>query len=198
MTKTAIIVLAAGASKRLGTPKQLLAYQNTLLLKYILQQVIAIPNTDVYVVLGSCAKEIQSTLKGLPITILINPNWEKGMGCSLAFGVSKTSNYSNILVTLGDLPLLRSSHYSEILKQHTLSSKGITRTSFTGNIKGVPAVFSSKYLEKLQQLTGDEGARSLIKENSEEVFDFKINLSYIDVDTPKDYEELKKLDLLSN
>ncbi len=186
---TAILLIAAGASKRLGSPKQLLLYKNQTLLENTLSKLLALKMRNVYVVLGAYFDDIHSLIMHLPITVIRNNDWQEGMGTSISKGISyirQEKNIEKVLITLVDLPLFETVNYQQLLDTH---ASGITITKYTDN-KGVPTVFDKRYFKELIVLSGDEGARSMITANKNDVRHYEPNIAYFDIDTMSDYEKL--------
>lgn len=193
MKTYAAIVLAAGASKRLGKPKQLLPYKESTLLNHTITELLKLQNIDVYVVLGAYSDAILLTIHKLKVTPLIHSGWKKGMGSSLAFGVKNISDkkYDAILVSLSDLPFVKTNHYEKLLADFK-QEESIVITDYQ-NFSGVPCVIPSKYFSELQILTGDEGAKPVIQKHKKEVSKVNSETPYFDVDTDKSYEQLLRL-----
>lgn len=191
-TNTAIVVLAAGASKRLGTPKQLLPYNSSTLLQDTIRKLSQVQNSKIYVVLGAHYQMIAPTIENMSVVILQNKDWESGMSSSISVGIShllEKDNCSQVLITLADLPLLNSQHYNALLNIHNKSSSGITITKYINNT-GVPALFNRKHFTALACLQGDEGAKPLIRKHKSDVAHYEANIAYSDIDTMDDYLKL--------
>jgi molybdenum cofactor cytidylyltransferase len=194
--ETAILVLAAGSSQRLGMPKQLLAYKETTLLAHTITQLLSLKEGPVFVVLGAYFQKIKASISHFPVTILENTSWEKGLASSIHLGVSHIeteTSFSKVLITLSDLPLFDAIHYQNLLHTHQKGKKlGITITKYLDN-KGVPVVFSDHYFSSLQELSGDEGAKSVVQKNKSDVAYYEANIAYFDVDTVASYQKLLSL-----
>lgn len=194
MKKYAAIILAAGASRRLGKPKQLLPYKGSTLLSHTIHELISINSLDVYVVLGAYADAIQLTIHSLPVTTLICNDWREGMGESLSFGmkeVQRRSSYDGILITLSDLPFVTSDHYMELLAKFEKREQ-IVITNYK-TLKGVPSILSSNYFSELEKMKGDDGAKPVIQKHKKEVSEIISETPYFDVDTEESYQQLINL-----
>jgi len=144
------------------------------------------------VVLGAHQAIIEEQLGSYLITSIENPQWQEGMGTSIACGIQQLHAFDQVLITLCDLPLIDQGHYQKLLQEHSQTSKGITATVFE-TIIGVPAVFDHSYFKTLSKLSGDRGARALIKNNMSDVHIVKANVPFTDIDTMEDYRKLIRL-----
>ncbi len=195
MSKTAILILAAGESKRMGQPKQLLPYKGSTLLLEKIKQFQSLERTQVFVVLGAYFKDIFPHLRELPVKVVMNSNWQEGMGSSLSKGVElirKKEAYDRVLITLADLPLLESSHYEELIDLSMNSGKRIIQTEYE-KTSGVPVVFDKSLFNSLSRLKNEEGAKPLIEKYKKEVLKVRSKTPFFDVDTSDAYEKLLSL-----
>ncbi len=195
MSKISHILLAAGTSKRMGEPKQLLPWGSQSLIQFQVEKIL--PTTEhLYVVLGAYADRVEPLLKGLDVESIRCKHWEKGMGASLSFVINEilntNSDLDGVLVSLIDQPLVSSAHY---LKMRALFQKGnnqiIVSESDSGWC-GVPVLFDSCYFHDLKSLSGEEGAKVIFKRNLENVVYVKSGNSLVDMDTPEMYQKLLK------
>ncbi|SJZ56364.1 molybdenum cofactor cytidylyltransferase [Chitinophaga eiseniae] len=193
MRHTGIVILAAGASRRLGTPKQQVRFQQQSLLQRILytaQQTTARP---VVVVLGAFADTILPDMQDSEATTVINPDWESGMGSSIQTGVREilriSNHVSNILILLCDQPFITPALLEEMIGTHLRQKKGITACSY-GGITGAPVLFHQKYFPHLITLGGQEGAKKIILQHPEDVSTVSFPEGIIDIDTPEDLQQL--------
>ncbi|MDY7394148.1 nucleotidyltransferase family protein [Aureibaculum sp. 2210JD6-5] len=191
--KIAMVILAAGASTRMKTVKQLLPWKNTTLLGHTIEQGLATKVDTVFVVLGANKEKIIPKIKDYNISIIENDDWELGIGKSIAFAVQFLSKYSNkfdsILIALADQPLLTASHYNKLIAKFSESNCGIVATKQDKTV-GVPAVFSQNYFEKLSLLNQDKGAKQIIKNNLEDVWAIDAGNTTMDMDTLEDYKQI--------
>jgi molybdenum cofactor cytidylyltransferase len=88
MNKTGIVILAAGNSSRLGRPKQLLPYQGKTLLSHVVTEALAADLHPAVVVTGAYQTEIEDSLRGQPVALAFNPDWETGMASGIVAGLN--------------------------------------------------------------------------------------------------------------
>ncbi len=190
-----ILLLAAGASRRMGKTKQLLPWNETSLIEHQLKTLLT-TGLKVHVVLGAFAKEIQPQIEDLPITISMNPNWEKGMGNSLAFGVQqiieKNKHIDGILIALVDQPLLTTAHFKKLINTFTPGQNQIICSKSDEGWSGPPIIFDSFYVNELMQQDGDDGAKNLTKKYTDVVTFVHLGVFMEDADTPEALRELRK------
>lgn len=190
---TSVILLAAGASKRMGNSiKQLLPWGDTTLLGHAINQLKPL-KADIYVVLGAFADEIKTHVPK-EATLLVNTEWQNGMGSSIAYGVNEVLKNApqtkSILIALADQPLVNSAYLKKLLGQHIESQEGITATAYPNQRVGVPAIFDEKYFSVLQKLKGDKGARELLNSKNQRLTTLPIVENGFDVDTEDDYRKI--------
>ncbi|MEQ6124318.1 nucleotidyltransferase family protein [Pseudotenacibaculum sp. MALMAid0570] len=195
MSKTAILILAAGESKRLGKPKQLLPYKKTSLLSHAISQVKGIENSQVFVVVGAYFQEVFQSIRTEGVTVLKNNDWENGMGSSISKGIQfikKKNAFDRVLITLSDIPLVSNSHYKELISLSVESRKRIILTEYD-DTSGVPVVFDKSLFDALSLLNNDEGAKPIIDKYKKEVLKLQSKTPYFDVDTQDAYQKLLEL-----
>ena len=185
----AAIVLAAGASTRLGQPKQLVLFQGESLLRHAVKLALAVNASPVLVVLGAHLEKCRAVLVDLPITILENADHATGMGSGLQLGIAALTTFKpgpeRVLLLACDQPLLQPSHLQQLLRAPTAS--GIAAAGYNGRT-GVPAVFSQEHFPALASVTGDQGARTLLRTLS--VTQVSMPEAAIDIDIPQDLQAL--------
>ncbi len=187
-----IVILAAGASTRMGTPKQLLRYQERSLLRHTIEVAIASVCRPI-VVLGANAQLIRSDISQLSIQIVENLQWNKGMSSSIEVGIQelKTSfpELDAVIVTLCDQPFISTEIINQLALAYHSTNQPIIACEY-GKILGVPALFSDRLFSELMTLIGGEGAKQIIKKHSQEVFSISFPEGATDIDTPKEYADL--------
>lgn len=195
MKNTGIILLAAGSSTRMGSPKQLLLYQGKTLLERIVDTSLQVfDNNKIILVLGANHSEIAFQIKDKITLISVNEEWKSGMASSIKAGLQTLLNHfpemERCFISVCDQPYLSSEVFIEMLKLADYSSKEIIAAEYAGTI-GVPVLFSKKYFKKLQHLSGEQGAKKIIQQNMDDVNIFTFDEGAIDIDTPSDYANLK-------
>lgn len=194
----AILILAAGASSRMGRPKQLLPWGNTTLLGHSIRIANAARKGQVTVVLGANADFIKSNISMAEVNCAINPNWKSGLGSSLAFGIEYLTKmedgYDGILIMLCDQPLMDAKFLNRLIDQFKSGKKGIIATQYAERA-GVPAIFHSKYFSELTGLNKDFGAKSLLDQHKNDVLELDPLGRAADVDIFEEYQRLVRENL---
>ncbi|RBL88820.1 nucleotidyltransferase family protein [Chitinophaga flava] len=193
MLHTGIIILAAGASQRLGTPKQQVIYQQQSLLQRITDTALSIDAAPVVVVLGAYADNIRPDIDGSGADIIVNTNWYTGMGSTIQTGLSHLlrvyDNASDALLLLCDQPFITSHLLRDLISTHQQQHDNITACAY-GNTTGTPVLFHKKYFPQLMALSGQEGAKKIILQHPDEVTTIPFPNGIIDIDTPDDLRKL--------
>ena len=156
------VVLAAGGSRRLGSPKQLLVSRGKTLIRSALDQACAVCGDHVYVVLGAYHELVAAQLIGLPGERLINENWQSGMASSLSLAVGALPpDATSVLLMVCDQPRVTIAELDELVAGWQGSPDAIVASTYGGTL-GVPAIFPRRCFASLMRLQGDEGAKSLL------------------------------------
>ena len=188
-TSCGLILLAAGASTRMGRPKQLLPVAGRPLLRHVVEAALTAPVAPVIVVLGANAAEIAPCLDGLPVQVAINPGWAEGMGSSLRIGMQALNSHlppvDGVIVVLADQPDFSAGHMVRLMETHRATGRPIV-VSECGGVRGPPVLFTAKYFPALLALQGDTGARSLLQAHAHEVATVPVATAD-DLDTPANY-----------
>jgi molybdenum cofactor cytidylyltransferase len=183
---TAILLLAAGESRRMGRPKQLLDFGGKPLLRHSAEVALQTACGPVIVVLGARERELRGALEGLPIAIAVNERWQQGMGTSIQTGLRALDGLDEVtgaILALADQPFVT----AEFLKQLAGSDKQIAAASYAGTV-GVPVYFARKAFPLLRALKPDQGCKSVILAHSQDRVLIDCPEAEIDIDTPEEYE----------
>jgi molybdenum cofactor cytidylyltransferase len=184
---TAILILAAGGSRRLGRPKQLVEIEAETLLRRTASRAIASNASRVGVVLGHDGETMRSHLDDLDLEIIVNPDWQRGMGTSIRHGVQALANREAILITVCDQPHLTTDIFDELIARLPDSRTGIVASRYAGTL-GVPAIFGAQHFPALLTLPDDQGAKNVIAAHDVTAIDFPEGV--VDIDTPNDFANL--------
>ena len=181
-------MLAAGASTRLGFPKQLIVHEQQPLVRRITLAALDAGASQVVVVLGANAQAIAPTVSGLTsVTVVMNSDWQNGLASSLKVGLSAlfaVESWDAVLVTLADQPLIDGAALRGLVASFDDDHR-LVASAYDGTI-GVPAVFGREHLDDLMCLTGDHGAGSWLRARQGEVTRVPLHVAAIDIDEPSD------------
>lgn len=195
MPNIPIILLAAGGSSRMGTSKALLGWKGETLIESRIKTLLK-TNQPLLVVLGSKSEQVVPYVEELKCDYVINEDWESGMSTSIAFGVKnlikKHKILDGVLITTIDQPLVNRDHINKMITLFKKNHRQIIVSKSNIGWTGIPVLFDSFYFEDLGKLTGDAGAKSLVQKYSDNLLTVMGGENLVDVDTPKQYEELKK------
>ncbi|WP_159020073.1 NTP transferase domain-containing protein [Algibacter sp. L3A6] len=190
------VVLAAGASTRMGSPKQLLNWGNSTLLEHTLNTVLDLNSSEVVVVLGANFEIIKSEISKYPVAVLNNTSWKVGLGKSIAVAVEyiQKLNYKvdGVMIVLADQPLINSRFLGELCNAFSPNNNQIITTSYKNGKRGVPVIFDKHYFEELILLNDDDGAKTLLKTYANSVNSLKPQSENLDIDSKEDYNYLHK------
>ncbi len=188
MTRSAGVVLAAGSSRRMGRPKQLLDFGGRPLLEMVVGQANDSQLHEVYVVLGAKADEIQARVDFGRAHVVVNPDHESGMASSLRAGLSALEDdVEAAMVILGDQPD-GAGRIDRLLELERESGLPAAALSF-GGLLHPPVLLRRELWGDLMALEGDVGCRAIIRARPELVAKLDVDgLKHpVDVDTPEDY-----------
>ena len=187
------IILSAGESKRMGTPKQLLPWGESIVLQRIIDVVAASKLSRIELILGHRADEIARRLT-LPAkaSLLLNEAYREGMDSSVKCGIRNApAEAEAFMLLLGDQPFVEEAVIDHLIDAHRAGGRGITIPVYNGK-GGHPVIFSSRYRTELLAI-GEGGAREVVKRHAEDVFEMPVDSANVlaDMDTPQDYEKVK-------
>jgi molybdenum cofactor cytidylyltransferase len=186
------IILAAGRSARLGRPKQLLPLAGRPLLAHTLAHAAASGLDEVILVLGHDAADIAGAVGDHGQRTIVNPDYAAGQSTSLRAGLAALGPKSDaVLVLLGDQPTVTPEVIDAILIAYRANSTPIVAPLYGGQ-RGHPLLFDRSLFPELAQVSGDEGARSIVRAHPNEMLLVPISglEAPQDVDTEADYQRL--------
>ena len=189
------VILAAGASTRMGQPKQLLPFQGRPLVVHAVEAALATRAWPVVVVLGANAALIRPALARLPVLIAENPAWAEGMAASIRAGITTLQQFSRALdaglIALCDQPAFTAAVIERLVAAQRATGRSIVAARH-GDRNTAPALFRREHFPALAALTGEEGARHLLNDGFADVTTLELPELALDLDTPADYAALVK------
>jgi molybdenum cofactor cytidylyltransferase len=188
------IVLAAGASLRLGRPKQLVEYHGETLLARAIRLANEAGADPVFVVLGANLEAIlPAGLRDKTVPV-INKDWQEGISSSIQAGLRAVHGVlpatEGVLILACDQPRLSAHHLRALLRAFSLESGAVIAASAYSGVFGTPAVFPRSGFRQLFELRGDNGARTLFSKPPCPVVQVPFPDGEIDIDTPADLDQL--------
>lgn len=189
---TAIIILAAGNSSRMGRPKQLLTLNGQTFLAIVTNEALKTDFRPVIIVVGANAEEISQQHPNPKVIYARNEHWQNGMSSSISTGLAAVLNdapdIENVIIAVADQVHI-SSDVFEALNKKKQSNHHIVACDYQQTI-GTPTLFNKKYFGELLNLKGPKGARGLIEQNIDDTITVPFELGSIDIDTETDYNHL--------
>ncbi len=194
-TNTGVVILAAGASSRLGSPKQLLDYAGATLLQHSIEVAQVSNAVPVFVVLGANADAIKHGLKITTANVIINADWKEGMASTIRYGlqtlVEMNPQVDAVIFLVADQPFVTAELLNNLMDVHRKKQNSIVASKY-GTTFGTPVLFAKRFFPELIELTGDVGAKSLVRKYMSEAAFVFFPKGKIDIDTKEDYESLSK------
>jgi molybdenum cofactor cytidylyltransferase len=185
------IILSAGESKRMGTPKQLLPWGKTIILQQVIDNASASRLGKILLVLGSRADEITSKITLSSKTgIIINQDFKEGMASSVKCGIKNTpADAEAYMLLLGDQPFISPGIINKLLDIYQTGKHGMVIPVYDGK-RGHPVIFDARYKKELLSI-GDGGAKVVVENHTRDIFEVHVESSDVlaDIDTPQDYQK---------
>jgi len=185
------IVLAAGASLRMGSPKALLRIGEETFVQHVVGQLHSAGVSDVVIVLGADAEGIRNSLSWFGGTIIINGDWKGGQLSSVIAGLDALSHrqLDGVMICPVDRPLITNTLISHLLKAFRESGKSIVVPVFRGR-RGHPTLFSSAVFDELRAAPLNVGARHVARNHPNDIHELITSEegTLINIDMPEDYK----------
>lgn len=190
MKKFWAIVLAAGESKRMGSPKMLLDFGGVTMLERVIENITNSKISDTIVVLGAERDKLTEIIERMPVSHCFNENYREGMLSSVKCGFRNVpADTDAVLVFQGDQPFISPEVINSVIEKYLSSDFGLVMPVFNGK-RGHPLLIDSRYFNEIELLDSSEGLRSLARRNSEDVLEVNTNQPGIlrDFDTYAEYK----------
>jgi molybdenum cofactor cytidylyltransferase len=186
----AAIVLAAGASTRMGRQKLTLPMAGGRpLVRLAVEQVLAAGLDEVVVVVGGDAEAVAAALATLPVRVVVNPRYAEGQSTSLRTGLDALRPGTDAaVVALGDQPLPDPDVIRRLVAAFRTTGRPIAVPVYRDG-RGNPVLFGATLFGELRGVTGDQGGRGVIARDPARVVEVPVDMAMpADIDTPQDYE----------
>jgi molybdenum cofactor cytidylyltransferase len=185
------ILLAAGASKRFGSDKllHLLSGQTPIALAALANLRAAIPH--VIAVVRPGAPLLAHRLSEAGATVILCVDADAGMGASLATAVGASGAVAGWVIALADMPYIRPETIASVAAS-LCTGAAMIAPAYQG-VRGHPVGLSAKFRGQLEALRGDEGARSILRQNTGLVQLIEVDDPGVcrDIDTPDDLRPVR-------
>jgi molybdenum cofactor cytidylyltransferase len=192
---TAAIILAAGSSTRMGAAKQLLRLDGRPLLQHVLDNVRASDVGEIILVLGASAEAIRAEIDARHERVVLNENYQEGMGTSLKVGLSSVNSETEAaLIILADQPFVRTETLNQLISQHVRSKAQIVIPLYRG-FRGNPVLLDRAVFPEVMALGGDTGCRAIFGDHLEGIVKVPVDDVGIllDIDRKSDFETLRSV-----
>lgn len=193
----AVMILAAGQSTRLGSPKQLVPFRGKSLLQHTIDEAKAIGPAELMVILGANHELIMGQINEDPDLLIVhNHLWDEGMASSIRSGIRHMMNrsYEAVIILVCDQPFVTSSLLEQLVHRFRKDQHHIVAAEYDG-IPGTPALFHRSLFEELMQLKGDKGAKQVILRHKDSAGFVGFPNGITDIDTPADVDALSRINV---
>jgi molybdenum cofactor cytidylyltransferase len=191
VTRVATVILAAGESRRMGSPKQLLRIDGISLVRRATETALASRCQGVYVVVGASAETVRREVSDLSLEVVDNRDWEEGLAGSIRVGIEAVRagrpEFDAAILAPVDQPRIRATLLDRLIEVFDGGEHDIVGCSYAGTV-GAPALFSRRHFAELTRLSGDRGAKSVLQAREAEVAQVPFPEGATDLDTPEDYQ----------
>jgi molybdenum cofactor cytidylyltransferase len=196
-SRTAGIILAAGESRRFGSPKQLVDFRGRPLLEWVIDAAVHSNLDTIILILGHAHDQIlerlDERLLEADISTLINHEYPSGQSSSLKIGLSMVrGDHQAAMFLPGDQPLITPQLINQLIDTFWKSPRTIAVPVYDGK-RGTPAIFGRRHFDALMQTEGDRGGRGLIEAHTGDVLEVETGDPHLlaDIDTPEDLTRLQ-------
>lgn len=186
------VILAAGASTRMGRPKMLLPFGDSTVIETVVQNVAASRASHAVVVLGHGWTRIYTLLEHLPVEIIVNPRPEMGMISSAQWALAQMNQSADgVLFVLGDQPLIPTWVHDSVIDAFGYHPESIIVPTYQGK-RGHPVLFSARFRDEILNLPPDKGLNTLLHQYPASVHEVPVDTDTIllQMNTPEEYQQL--------
>jgi molybdenum cofactor cytidylyltransferase len=161
ISRTAIVVLAAGGSTRFGRQKLLVPWRGEPLIRHVVRTALRAGSCEVVVVSGAESDVLGEALSDFPVELVQNHNWTQGQSSSLRLGLEAVADHAQaVMFMLGDMPLVEPALLQALFDEHSSTLAPVTAPSFAGQ-PGNPVLFDRITFDALRAIHGDQGGRAV-------------------------------------
>lgn len=192
-----VVVLAAGASTRFGSAKQLIRVNGRPLMLSAVSRAVELAGHSVTVVLGAHAAELAPLLRHSPASVAVNRDWAEGIASSIREGVSHAPMTADgVLIMLADQAAVTTEDLRRLAGLWRRDTSSIAAAQYAGAV-GVPAIFPRWSFRELTELRGDRGAQVLLQRHADRLARLAMPSAELDIDRPEDLLALEQNTTLS-
>jgi molybdenum cofactor cytidylyltransferase len=191
-SRVAAVVLAAGMSRRMGSPKQLLHIDGKTVLEHTLKNVRASAVDEIVLVLGFAAGEVEKEISTAGIKVVRNEHYQEGMGTSLRAGLAAVDPEAKAaLIVLADQPFVQAATLNKLIEYHGSARPQIVIPTYRG-FRGNPVMLDRSIFPELRELSGDVGCRAIFGSHTEKIRKLAVDDAgvLLDIDDRDDFAEL--------
>ncbi len=189
-----VMIMAAGASRRLGQPKQLLEYKSDTLIRRISKEALKAKVGNITVVTGYDHENMKKEISDLEVNAFYNEEWKEGLGASIRNGIkhilNKQPQTNAILLSMVDQPFVDAAHLKKLADTYDPSRPMIIASAYSGTF-GVPVLFDSFYFDALKGLKNEEGGKIIFANYIKDIVEIPFIEGAIDIDEKKDLKALE-------
>jgi molybdenum cofactor cytidylyltransferase len=186
------IVLAAGASTRFGSAKQLVRIGDRPLLSLIAGRAAEVVGHALLIVLGARAAELAPLLKHSPGSVVVNRDWSDGLASSIRAGIARLPpSCDGVMLVLADQACVTADDLRRLAGVWRRQPLSVVAAQYGATV-GAPSIFPRHLFSELSELRGDSGARMLLKRHADTLVRVPMSSAAFDLDTPDDLLELSK------
>jgi molybdenum cofactor cytidylyltransferase len=187
-----VVVLAAGASTRFGSAKQLIRVNGRPLMLSVVSRAVELAGHSVTVVLGANAAELAPLLRHSPASVAINRDWSEGIASSIREGLAHApATADGVLIALADQAAVTTEDLRRLAGVWRRNPASIATAQYAGTV-GVPAIFPRWCFRDLNELRGDRGAQVLLHRHVDRLVRLSMPSAELDIDRPEDLLALEQ------